>query len=177
MAKVELGLTACDEMDVDVSENRSFQVQIPTSKTKISRGHEITCKTIKNPPFSYACLELISSSVSPALDPNNNPEPTRTTIAVLDPVTIRTYITSALTQFLGLSGSAISIDILKIEGSRVWIRTPSDDLAPVLAATGGWVGKDTGSLGENRVGWRIRGSGNWLSVLVTDGERDRVWRE
>lgn len=67
---------------------------------KLDRGHEITCKTIKTPQFSYACLQLISES------PTANESP-------LDSVTVRSYVGSALSQFLGLSGSAVSVDVLK----------------------------------------------------------------
>lgn len=155
-------------MDIDIDADKSgSQIQASKiSKTKSSRGHEITTKTIKTPPFSYACLELISSSPPPSASQNT---------PGLDAVTTRTYITSALTQFLGLTGSSISIDILKIEGSKAWIRTPREDLAPVIAATGGWVGKGMGP--DERVGWRVRGSGNWLSTLVAKSEEDNIWKD
>jgi ribonuclease P/MRP protein subunit POP8 len=83
----------------------------------------------------------------------------------VDPLTARTYLTSALSQFLGLMGTSIGIDILKIENPsssssptqqqrnktqskgeqlsefpNVWIRVPRDDGAAVLAALSSWVG-------------------------------------
>ena len=96
-----------------------------TQTQKTTKGHEIASKTIKNPPFSYARLELMSES---------------TFEINLDNLTVRSYIMAALTQFLGLSGSAISVDILKVEGREAWIRVPREDLSPVVAAVGGWVG-------------------------------------
>ncbi|KAH6715193.1 hypothetical protein BKA61DRAFT_479737 [Leptodontidium sp. MPI-SDFR-AT-0119] len=125
------------------------------------RGHEITSKTIKTPQFSYACLQLISDS------------PTATS-PELDSLTVRSYIGSALNQFLGLTGSAISIDVLKVEGAESWIRIPRKDLSLVLAAVGGWTG---GSEGNSRVGWRVKASGNWLSVLVAQGEAGQIWNQ
>lgn len=154
------------DVDIDVEKNETQTQTSEKFKTKPSRGHEITTKTIKTPPFSYACLELISSS-PPSSASQHAPS--------LDAVTARAYITSALTQFLGLTGSSISIDILKIEGSKAWIRTPREDLAPVVAATGGWVGKGMGL--DERVGWRVRGSGNWLSTLVAKDEEDSIWKD
>lgn len=126
-------------------------------KEKPSKGHEIITKTIKTPPFSYAYLELLTSSAS-----ETN----------LDDLTVRSYITAALTQFLGLTGSAISIDILKVEGRECWIRFPREDLSPVVAALGGWVG---GHKNDGQVGWRVKGSGNWLSMLVAKKGVERTW--
>lgn len=132
----------------------------PKSKQqKPLRGHEITSKTIKTPQFSFACLQLISES------------PTAT-VSQLDLLTVRSYVWSALSQFLGLTGSAISIDILKVEGRESWIRVPREDLSLVIAAVGGWTG---GSEEDGKVGWRVKASGNWLSVLVAQGEADHIW--
>ncbi|TVY22464.1 hypothetical protein LHYA1_G009021, partial [Lachnellula hyalina] len=87
-------------------------------KQEYSRGHEITSLTIKTPPFAYAHLELQSSAYAA---PPSSPS--------IDALTIRAHLTSALTQFLGLSGSAISVDVLKIEGRECWVRVPRGDLA------------------------------------------------
>jgi ribonuclease P/MRP protein subunit POP8 len=130
----------------------------PEQKQKTyHRGHDITVKTIAAPSFSYVCLELVSDAASGTS---------------LDELTVRTYIASALVQFLGLTGSSISVDILKVEGKECWIRVPREDLSPVVAAVGGWVG---GNEAEGRVGWRVQASGNWLSVLVADRGVERLW--
>ena len=124
---------------------------------KATKSHEITSRTIKTPAFSYTCLELISDP------PSKVP---------LDDLTVRSYLTSAFTQFLGLTGSAISVDILKVEPKECWIRVPREELSAVVAAVGGWVGR-----GENggEVGWRVRGSGNWLGSLVGGRSAEKVW--
>src|SRR4051794_7213490 len=126
-------------------------------KQKVLKGHEITTKTIKTPPFSYACLEIISDSVMQAQ---------------LDELTVRSHLTAALTQFLGLSGSAISVDILKIEGSESWIRVPREDLSQLLAAVGVWIG---GNDANGKVGWRVKAKGNWLSSLVGNQGVENIW--
>jgi ribonuclease P/MRP protein subunit POP8 len=123
------------------------------------KGHEITTKIIKTPPFSYTHLQLISNSENPK---------------DLDSLTVRSHITAALTQFLGVTGSAISADILKVEGTECWIRVPREDLSSVIAALGGWVG---GKENEEKVGWRVKGSENWLSILVGERGREGIWKE
>lgn len=113
-----------------------------------------TTLTISSPPFSYIHLSLTSSQSTP-----------------LDELTTRTYLTSALTQFLGLSGSAISVDILKIsEKGEVWVRVPREDAGVFVAAVGGWIG----GRGEEKVGWTIKGRANWLSAL---GGEEGVWND
>lgn len=94
----------------------------------------------------------------------------------LDPVTTRTYLTAALSQFLGLAGTSISIDILKTpsstspEDNTVWIRVPRPDGAAVVAALSSWVG--SGSGGNSGVAWRVCGKGNFLGALVAGDGRD-----
>jgi ribonuclease P/MRP protein subunit POP8 len=160
--------TQCDDNPTFLSEKISMMQEpkedtstnaVPSSKRKQRqpKGHEITTKTIKTPPFSYAWLELISES---------------TTETRLDEITIRSYLTAAFTQFLGISGSAISVDILKVEGEECWLRIPREDLNPALAAVGGWIG---GRDGESKVGWRVKGRGNWLSSLVGKQGVEKIW--
>lgn len=124
---------------------------------KSTKGHEITTKTIKAPPFSYLYLELISESSSGI---------------ELDDLTVRSYIVAALAQFLGLTGSAISVDILKVEGRECWIRVPREDLSPVMAALGGWVG---GNDDQKNFGWKVKASGNWLSSLIGNQGAEKIW--
>jgi len=126
--------------------------------TKTGRDHhEITSITITNPPFSYACLELIS-------DPPSK--------APLDDLTVRTYLTSAFTQFLGLTGAAISVDILKVEDRQCWIRVPREDLSAAIASIGAWIG---GNEKQGQVALRVRASGNWLGSLVGSYDVEKLW--
>lgn len=129
----------------------------PSQPKRSSNMSVITSKTITTPPFSYICLELVSDTAARIK---------------LDEITVRAYITSALTQFLGLTGSAISVDILKVQGKESWIRVPREDLSPVIAAVGGWFGENEA---EGRVGWKVKASGNWLGVLVAEREAETLW--
>jgi len=131
-----------------------------TAKRKLSKtlkGHEISTRTIRTPAWSYAYLELITDPPSKKL---------------LDELMVRTYLTSAFTQFLGLTGSAISVDILKVEEAECWIRVPRSDLSAVIAAVGGWV---SGNEREGMMAWKVRESGNWLGHLVAKRGIEKIW--
>jgi ribonuclease P/MRP protein subunit POP8 len=124
---------------------------------KASKGHEIATRTIKTPQFSYIWLELRS-------DPPNKVE--------LDVLTVRSQLTAAFTQLFGLTGSAILVDILKVESSECWIRLPREDLSPAVAALGGWMGRVDGT---TEVSWKVKGSGNFLSSLVGRRDAANLW--
>lgn len=139
---VSMGNTIEEEEEEEGREERRRDKK--RSKQQPS-SYEIQSRTIRSPPFAYMRISLRSLSSS-------------TSSTVLDELTVRSHLTSALTQFLGLHGSAIAVDILKVEGAECWIRVPREDLSAVGAAVGGWVGEG--------VGWRVEGKGNWLSSLV-----------
>ena len=91
--------------------------------------------------------------------------PSSSSQTLLDLLTARTYLTSALSQYLGLTGTAIPIDFLKIEGRGVWIRIPREDGVALVGALSQWVGK------EGDVSWRVQAKGEWLgSVVAGNGD-------
>lgn len=105
---------------------------------------------IRKPEWTYIHLQHISSS----------------TTASLDAVTAHLHLTAALSTYLGLHGTAIPIDILKLEGREIWIRVPAEDRAALIAAVGGWVS-------GNGEGWRVRGWSHWnASGVGRDGGKD-----
>ncbi|CAF9936809.1 MAG: hypothetical protein HETSPECPRED_010452 [Heterodermia speciosa] len=110
--------------------------------------------TIRDFPFTYLHLTLLSTSPSPP---------------PLDGLTAHKHLTAALRQFLGITGTAIPIDILKVDDGDVWIRVPREDGAAVAAALGNWVDAGEG------VSWRIRGRGQWLGALVARTGLEKVW--
>ncbi|KAK0251360.1 hypothetical protein B0A54_09295 [Friedmanniomyces endolithicus] len=123
------------------------------NRKRASKTHILSQSTIRNPPWSYIHLQHLTFN-------------SLATTPALDAVTAHLQITAALTQFLGLHGAAIPIDILKTEGSEVWIRVPAEDHSALLAAVGGWVsGK-----GE---GWRVKGSSSWdTGAMARDSGQD-----
>ncbi|KAH8430460.1 uncharacterized protein LDX57_008119 [Aspergillus melleus] len=143
-----------------------------------SSSSPVTSFTSRNPPWTYFKLQLIHQ---PGTSPSVQSAP-------LDPLTARTYLTSALTQFLGLTGSTISIDILKTTPTTTsetpqtqsspptstpatipkiaWIRVPSADAPAVTAALSSWIGGNAGGGVVGSVAWRVCAKGNYLGALV-----------
>ena len=113
--------------------------------------------TIKYPTFAYLHLTILDSNTM-FRQPNTQPD--------VDIITARTHITSALDQFLGITGTAIPIDFLKIEHADVWIRIPREDLVAVTGALGQWVSRN----GE--LSWMIKNRGEWLGGVIAGDGRD-----
>ncbi|KAE8354309.1 hypothetical protein BDV28DRAFT_131270 [Aspergillus coremiiformis] len=138
-----------------------------TSKTSSAPAIHFTSR---NPPWTYLKLQLIHQSGTS----------TAAQSQPLDPLTARKYLTSALSQFLGLSGTTISIDILKISPEApqqkptdklVWVRVPRQDAPAVVAALSSWIGGNgSGSVGS--VAWRVCAKGNYLGALAQGSGED-----
>ncbi|OBT97384.1 hypothetical protein VE01_04271 [Pseudogymnoascus verrucosus] len=146
--------TEREDISMTGVEDAESRTELPIAPKK---GCDITTKTIKNPSFSYAYLEYISDG-QPTTD--------------LDILTVRSHLTSGLNQFLGLTGAAISVDILKVDQKGCWIRVPREDLRAVIAAMGQWVGTGEGS---SKVAWKLKASGNWLGSLVASQGIQNTW--
>ncbi|KAH0069982.1 hypothetical protein KCU96_g17146, partial [Aureobasidium melanogenum] len=118
-----------NEKEPDVSNNVEMvdAESSPAAKRKRSEkaSSNVTQFTIRNPPWSYLQLSLITNS------PNYQ----------LDALTAHLHLRAALSQFLGLHGTAIPIDILKLHNNDVHIRVPREDASALVVAVGGWVGK------------------------------------
>ena len=87
-----------------------------------------------------------------------------TTLEAIDTITARLHLMAALEQFLGVTGTAIPTDILKVDGREVLIRVPREDASFVIGALSGWTG--------NGVAWRVRRSGIWLQGVVRGNGQD-----
>ena len=144
-------------------------------KNKHSSSHKThTVLSLSRPPYTYLHLSLISSiSISTTNADDANVLTGQMSIE-LDALTIRTHLTSALSSFLGMTGSAIPIDILKHSGTisgpnDVWIRVPIEDGSAVVTALGAWMGR--GDIEEGRMlGWRVLETGSWLPGMVGGSE-------
>ncbi|PLN82072.1 hypothetical protein BDW42DRAFT_167540, partial [Aspergillus taichungensis] len=133
-----------------MSKRKPDEASTPASAPKT------THLTSRNPPWTYLKLQL-----------THQPNTSNTTKSQpLDPLTARTHLTSALSQFLGLTGTAIPLDILKIttpgldaagdDGSIntktsqekiVWVRVPRADATAVVDALSSWIGGGNGGGG------------------------------
>lgn len=123
----------------------------------LPKAHDILTCTIKNPPYSYAHLELVTSTTQPES---------------LDELQVKAYCTAALRQFLGLTGQAMFLDILKVEGGDCWVRVPRDDLGSFAAAITAY--KGTVEDGVERV-LRLKQCSDWLGAMVGNDGQDRIW--
>lgn len=126
------------------------------TKSNASAADPVMSFTLRKAPYSYFRISLRSLSATP--QPPDE----------LDEVSTRTYLTLALQQYLGLTGTAISIDILKVEGRDAWIRVPSEDEIAVAASLSQWTGtKD--------IAWRIEQRGAWLGGLAGNKDVRKLW--
>ncbi|EGD87829.1 hypothetical protein A7C99_1892 [Trichophyton rubrum] len=133
-------------------------------KRKSGSAETLVTLTSRKPQWAYLHLELVSASDSIAKASSTSMAP--------DPLTAKTYLTAALSQYLGLSGTAIPVDILKLgsrlgqpDGKSVWIRVPYEDAAAVTAAMSSWIGADSGS-GSSNVAWRVVSRRSHLGALI-----------
>ncbi|KAH7266773.1 uncharacterized protein BKA55DRAFT_533577 [Fusarium redolens] len=126
----------------------------------LEKSHDLLTCTIKEPPFSYAHLQLITDA------------PSSSSSVTFDNLSLKSYCTAALRQFLGITGTAISIDILKVENSHAWVRLPRPDLGSFAAAITAW--KGTNDNGE-QVSLQLRQCSEWLGAMAGADGQDRLW--
>ena len=126
-------------------------------KAHLETSHELLSCTAASPAFAYAHLELVTDGA----------EPTE-----LDNLQVRSYCSAALRQFLGITGEAISIDILKAQGADCWLRVPRQDLGPFAAAVTAWTGATEG--GSRRI-LRVKQCSDWLGAMVGADGQELVW--
>ncbi|KAI5848855.1 hypothetical protein BZA05DRAFT_446383 [Tricharina praecox] len=131
----------------------------PAKRRKPPPPEEVT---IREHDWTYLNLQILS-------DPSN----TTTSSSSTDILTWRTTLTSALTQFLGITGSAIQIDILHLSGDEAWLRVPRENAKKFQAAVGGYVGSRDG----RSVGFRTRGTGEFLMGVVSKQAQEGLWDE
>ena len=105
--------------------------------------------TLRKPQWTYFHLAVMSSSAD---------------LPDLDILAFRQNLTTALNQFLGLTGAAIDVDILKFDGEEAWIRVPREDASAVHEAVSGWAGAKSAK-GQHK--WIVKGRDDWLVRLVS----------
>ncbi|UKZ83584.1 hypothetical protein TrVFT333_011393 [Trichoderma virens FT-333] len=127
-------------------------------KTRLQKSHELLTCIIRTPPFSYIHLELLTNPPDAAVE--------------LDNLQVKSYCTAALRQFLGLTGTAIPLDVLKVSGSECWIRVPREDLGSFAAALTAWKGTSDGGI-ESLL--RIKQCSDWLGAMVGSNGQEQLW--
>ena len=110
-----------------------------------------------------------------------------------DILTLKQHLNHAMTRFLGLTGSAISIDILHVtkyfeleQGDqrisraitsvtklgKVVIRVHRDDANAVMAAVGAYTSGEHGI----DVGFSVLAKGAWLGALIGTLHEESLWK-
>lgn len=128
-----------------------------SSQARLEKSHEILTCTIRAPPFSYAHLEVITDGADPV---------------ELDNLQVKAYCTAALKQFMGITGAAIALDVLKVTGNECWLRVPRPDLGKFAAAVTSWRGV---SEGDSQRVFRVRQCSDWLGTMAGSDGQDRLW--
>src|SRR3954468_8045826 len=118
-----MSFVSCASIDMDAEMERCCQ--------KRRRVQTEVTVTLRDTPYTYLQLSVTSIDRRIARHP-------------LDPITARTYLTSALSQYLGLTGTAIPIDILKVADQNFWVRVPKEDASAMIAAVGQWTNASVG---------------------------------
>ncbi|KAK6541517.1 hypothetical protein TWF694_007324 [Orbilia ellipsospora] len=116
--------------------------------------------TIRKPEWQYLHLRM-------TFDPPHPPDHTSPSYPP-DLLTWKTHLSTALNQFLGISGTAIPIDFLHSDVSEVYLRIPREDAPRFMAGITGW-GEDI----EGRtVGFRVLKSAEFLMGIAGGEGRD-----
>mgnify|MGYP001160458568 CR=1 FL=1 len=149
-----------EAMDIDLPPSTFDKTKfIKTSKTRV-----LTTATLSHPPFSYAHLAVTQL---PNDEKQQQPE------LELDALQVKSYLTSALRQFLGATGAAIPVDILLVKGQDAWVRVPREDLAAFAAAVTAFPGTSSDSGGTLLL--QIKACGDWLGALIARASEGDIW--
>jgi len=134
--------TSAEEADVST-------VVVPTKRQQSEPSVVLHSSTLRRPQWTYFHLAAFSTA---AEEPPN------------DPITTRQNLSSALSKFLGLAGWSIPVDILKIQGTDIWVRVPRDNSRAFHEGVSAWVG-------QGQLKYIIKGKDDWLPKLsVGDGQ-------
>ncbi|CAK7217912.1 hypothetical protein SBRCBS47491_003325 [Sporothrix bragantina] len=150
----------------DISLAPSIDAATKSKTSKESKTRELYSSTIGRPLFAYAQIEVVRSSAPLGGSTGSGQE-------ALDALQVRSYCDAALKQFLGATGAAMPLDLLKLDGSEFWVRLPREDLGLLAAALAAW---NPVSRSGTSTALRLKGSGNWLGSLIGRTEQSSLWK-
>lgn len=158
-----------DAVPVDVKDPTATPQDAKKRKRKEKETHILHQTTFRKPTWSYLHLALVT--------PGTASQPLSASAAELvsrdiDALTVSTLLLQPLTAYLGITGSAVPIDILHAQGRNAYIRIPRQDARAFRAGLSGWIGScDAGSVpgvkegGRVNVAWRVVAEGKSLGLL------------
>lgn len=139
----------CKMSDID-----KLQTDAPSVPKNNNHLPETTF-TLRHPPYTYVHLHI---KTLPATLPTD-----------LDLTTAHAYLRSALSSFLGLTGAAIPLSLLKVSGRDIWLRVPTGDASAVVAAVSQW----TSVRGDHSL--KVVARGTWLGAVMARGGGVGLW--
>ncbi|KAF3041544.1 hypothetical protein E8E12_006861 [Didymella heteroderae] len=143
-------------------------------KRKEKESHVLHQTTFRKPTWSYFHLTIITpGTASQTPSASAAPSDSRN----VDALTVSTLLMQPLTAYLGITGSAVPIDILHTQGRNTYVRIPRQDARAFRAGLSNWIGScDAGSVpgvkegGRVNVAWRVIAEGGSLGLLRGAGE-------
>ncbi|CAN9348606.1 unnamed protein product [Alternaria sp. RS040] len=185
IANLDTKSSAPAPKDVDTSE---LDATTPTSSNTKKRKrkdnaqekqvHILHQSTFRKTAWSYFHLILLTPGTASTPPATASTDSTTTTTS-LSPLLASSLLTHSLRSYLGIAGTAIPIDMLKISGRSVWVRIPRQDARAFRASLSGWVGTCDGEdipgveggMGVKvGVAWRVVGEGGVLGGITTGGD-------
>jgi ribonuclease P/MRP protein subunit POP8 len=157
----QLSKTEAVQQTAETTENEAIIQQNdnttpPLIKPRPNASQTHHTATLRSPSWTYFHISLFT--LQPLPPPSQTP---------LDALTARRHITSAFQRTFGLTGEAMPVDILKLDGDEVWIRVPIEDAVAVHESLSSWVGTEMG--GQR---WVVKGRDEWLVRLVAGDGAD-----
>lgn len=116
----------------------------PDKRSRPNASTTLHTNTLRHPQWTYFRLSLFTT---------DREQPS------MDAISARQNLNSALTRFLGLTGSSILLDIIRLEGRELWVRVPREDGKAFHEAISAWTGG-----GQSR--FVVKGKNDWLVKLV-----------
>ena len=95
-----------------------------------------------------------------------------TSLLELDSLQAKSFCTTALGEYLGISGRAVPVDILKVIGNEFWVRVPSWGLSRFDAALSAWSGP---SVDGRKHAVLSVASSEWLGTLISRDGQSKLW--
>ncbi|KAF1926860.1 uncharacterized protein M421DRAFT_6763 [Didymella exigua CBS 183.55] len=163
-----------DAAPADEAEATQTTQDAKERKRKEKEIHILHQTTFRKPTWSYFHLTLVTPGTA-SQTPSASATPSH--LHDVDALTVSTLLMQPLIAYLGITGSAVPIDILHTQGRNAYVRIPRQDARAFRAGLSGWIGGcDSGSVpgvkegGRVNVAWRVVAEGGSLGLLRGAGE-------
>lgn len=173
-ADADADTSMVDAAAVDAQEPSTSPRDAKKRKRKQKESHVLFQTTFRKPAWSYFHLTLVTPGTASQIPSASETQPDSRDI---DNLTVSTLLLQPLTAYLGITGSAVPVDILHTQGRSAYVRIPRQDARGFRAGLSGWIGGcDAGSVpgvkegGRVNVAWRVVAEGGSLGLLRGDGE-------